>query len=132
MRSSDVEQRVDPVEARAPGRPRSRAGSSWWPRIRPSRVVDRDVDARRAEVGDEDVAGVGPERQLARRPAAGARPDVALDDEPALDQLADALGDDGPPQPVRVDQLGARARRPRRISSSTVTSASSASSGSGP
>ena len=40
---------------------------------------DRDVDARRAEVRDEDVPGLGPERQLARRPAAGRRPDVALD-----------------------------------------------------
>ena len=69
----------------------------------------RDVDARRAEVGDQDVTGVGPERQLARRTAAGARPDVALDDEPALDQLADPLGDDRPAEPGPVDQLRARA-----------------------
>ena len=72
----------------------------------------RDVDARRAEVGDEDVAGVGPERQLARRPAAGARPDVALDDQAALDQLADALGDDRPAEPGPLDELGARSRPP--------------------
>ena len=70
----------------------------------------RDVDARRAEVGDEDVAGVGAERQLARRPAAGARAGVALDDEAALDQLADALGDDRPAQARPLDQLGARPR----------------------
>ena len=72
----------------------------------------RDVDARRAEVGDEDVAGVGPERQLARRPAAGARPDVALDDEPALDELADALGDDRPAEAGPRDELRARSRPP--------------------
>ena len=65
----------------------------------------RDVDARRAEVGHEDVAGVGPERQLPRRAAAGAGPDVAFGDQPALDQLADPLGDDRPAQPVRVDEL---------------------------
>ena len=104
-----VEQRVDPVQAAL------RAG------LDPGRLVvvaedpaverrDRDVDARRPEVGDEDVPAVGAERQLARRPAAGARPDVALGDEPALDQLADPLGDDRPPEPGPGDQLGARPR----------------------
>ena len=93
----------------------------------------RDVDARRAEVGDEDVAAVGPEGQLARRAAAGARPDVALGDEAALDQLADPLGDDRPTETGprrRAPSASATARS--RISSRTVTSASSASSGSGP
>ena len=72
----------------------------------------RDVDARRAEIGDEQVPGVGPERQLARRPAAGRRPGIALDDEPALDQLADPLGDDRPAQPGPLDELGTRPRPP--------------------
>ena len=70
----------------------------------------RDVDARRAEVGDEDVAGLGAERQLAWRPAAGARPDLALDDQAAVDELADPLGDDRPTEPGPRDQLGARPR----------------------
>ena len=73
---------------------------------------DRDVDARRAEVGDQDVTGVGAERQLARRPAAGARPDVAFADQPAIDQLADPLGDDRAAEAGPVDQLGARLDRP--------------------
>ena len=91
---------------------------------------DRHVDARRAEVGDQDVAGVGPERQLARRPAAGARPDVALDDEPALDELADPLGDDRPAEPGprrRARSATATARGGSRRG--RATSASSASSG---
>ena len=46
------------------------AGSAWWPRIRPSRVGHGDIDARRPQVGHEDVAGVGPER---RAGAAGGR-----------------------------------------------------------
>ena len=87
-----------------------RAGSSWWPRIRPSRRGDRDIDAGRAQVGDEDVAGVGAEGQLARRPAARARPDVALRDEAALEQLADPLGDDRAPQAGPRDELRARLR----------------------
>ena len=64
----------------------------------------RDVDRGRAEVGDQHVAGVGAERQLARRPAAGARARVALDDEPAIQELRDALGDDA------AAEAGARRR----------------------
>ena len=71
---------------------------------------DGDVDARRAEVGDEHVAGVRGEGQLAGRPAAGAWPGLALGDEPAVDQLADALGDDRPRQAGPDDELGARPR----------------------
>ena len=73
---------------------------------------DRHVDARRAEVRDQDVPGPGLERQLARRPAAGRRPRVALDHEPPLDQLPHPLGDDGPPEPGPLDQLRARLRSP--------------------
>src|SRR6185436_18352976 len=72
----------------------------------------RDVDARGAQVGDEEMARRRPERELARRPAAGAGADVALDDKPALEQLPDALGDDRPTQAGPGDELGARARPP--------------------
>ena len=72
-----IEQRVDAVEA------------TLGAGLDPGRLVvvaedpavegrHRDIDAGRAEVGDQDVAAVGPEGQLARRPAAGARPDIAL------------------------------------------------------
>ena len=71
---------------------------------------DRHVDAGRPEVGDEDVAAVRIEGQLARRPPTGARPDIALADQPAIDQLADPLGDGRPTEPGPGDQLGARPR----------------------
>ena len=71
---------------------------------------DRDIDAGGAEVGDQDVAAVGVEGQLARRPAARAGPDVALGDEAALDQLADPLRDDRPAQAGPLDELGSRPR----------------------
>jgi hypothetical protein len=55
---------------------------------------DRDVDAGRPEIGDEDVPGIGAEGQLARRAPAGARPDITFADEPAIDELTDALRHD--------------------------------------
>jgi hypothetical protein len=76
----------------------------------PVEVGDGDVYAGRAEVGDEDVTGSGPERELARWPPAGARTNVALDHEPAFEQLADALCHDGPAQAGPGDQLGSGAR----------------------
>ena len=85
------------------------------------------------EVGDQHVAPVGVEGQLARRTPTGARSDLALGDQAALDQLADALGDDRSPEVRSGSTSSARERdRPSRISSSTVTRASSASSGNGP
>ena len=73
VRWSSVEQLLDPAEARPPG-PASIVGRLVVVAEDPAgEVGQRDVDARRAEVGDEDVAGVGPERELARRPAARAR-----------------------------------------------------------
>ena len=71
---------------------------------------DGDVDRGRAEVGDQHVAGVGAERELARRPAAGARARVALDDEPAIQQLRDALGDDAAAEAGARDEVAARLR----------------------
>ena len=104
-----LEQRVDPVEAglRAGLDRRRLVVMAEDP---PVERGDRHVDARRPEVRDEDVAGVGAERQLARRPAAGARSDVALGDEPAVHELPDPLRDDRPPQPGPRDQLGPRPR----------------------
>src|SRR4029079_3424656 len=63
-------------------------------------------------VGDQDMPGVSPERQLARWPATGARPDVPFGDQAALDELADPRADEGPTQPRARHQLGARAGSP--------------------
>ena len=71
---------------------------------------DGDVDARRPEIGDQDVPRVGAEGQLARRAAARARAEVAFHHEPAIDQLLNASRDDRPPEARAGDQLGARAR----------------------
>ena len=48
----------------------------------------RHIDARRAQVGDEDVAGVRAEGELARRSAAGARSGVTVAHQADRDQLA--------------------------------------------
>ena len=72
VRGERVEQLVDAGEARLrAGRDAGRLGVVGEDAA--VEVGDRDIDAGGAEVGDEDVAGVGPEGQLARRPAAGAR-----------------------------------------------------------
>jgi hypothetical protein len=65
-----------------------------------------NVDAGRAQVGDKDVAGIGPEPQLTRWPSARARPDVALGYEAAVDELADPPNDDGSPEPRPLDEVG--------------------------
>ncbi len=66
---------------------------------------DRDVDAGGAEIGHEHMAGVRPERQLTRRPAACAGSDIAFEEEPPVDQLPDPLGHDRPPEPRPRYQL---------------------------
>ena len=71
-----------------------------------------DIDACGTQVGDEDVAGVAPEREVARRPAARARTRVAFADEPPIDHLGDAPGDDRPTEAGPLDELGTRARPP--------------------
>jgi hypothetical protein len=73
----------------------------------------RHVDARRAEVGDEDVAARA--RNVScrgGRPPVLGRPDVALGHQAALDELADALGHDRPTQTGPRHELGTRARPP--------------------
>ncbi len=52
------------------------------------------VDARGAEICDQQVAGIRPEADPTRWPTAGARSDVLLEHEPKVEQLADALRDD--------------------------------------
>ena len=67
-----------------------------------------DVDRGRTEVGDEDVSGVRPERQLARGPAAGAGTRVALDDQASIEELGDPLGHDAPAEAGVRDEVAAR------------------------
>ena len=64
-----------------------------------------DVDARRPQVGNEDVAGRPLEDELARPPAARARSDARFGQEAAVDELGDALGDDRPAQPGSVSDV---------------------------
>ncbi len=64
----------------------------------PVEIGDRDVDARRPEVSDQDLAGIRLERELAGRTATRAGTDVALGDEPAVQQLLHPAGDDRPPE----------------------------------
>ena len=114
MRSSRAADRTAPRRGprHASGPASMRAGSSWWPRIRPSRVVSATSMLVAPRSATRTWPASRPERELARRPAAGAGPGVALDDEPAIDQLADALGDDRPAEPGPRDELRARARPP--------------------
>ena len=67
-------------------------------------VGDGDVDARGAQVGDEQMAGVRPEAEEPGRPPAGRRPELALGEEPVLDELGDSLGHDCASQARRVHQ----------------------------
>ncbi len=89
-----LEQLVDAVEARRPGRPRCR------PARRDGRGSGRRASSAATSmlVAPRSATRTWPaprlERELARRPAAGARSQVALDDEPPVDELGDALGDD--------------------------------------
>ena len=91
----------------------------------------RDVDAGRPEVRDEDVPGVGPERQPARRPAARAGPDSPSVTRPRSTSSPTRCATIARPSPVRATSSDRDRDRPSRISSRTVTSASSASSASG-
>ena len=76
----------------------------------PSSVGHRDVDAGRAQVGDQQVAGVAAKGQLARRPAAGAVAEPGVAHQAEVDQLAHALRDDRAAEARSRDELGARAR----------------------
>ena len=71
---------------------------------------DGDVDARRAEVGDQDVPGSAQKASWrgGRPPVLGA--EIAFHHEPAIDELLDPSRDDRPAEAGAGDQLGARAR----------------------
>ena len=74
-----------------------------------ARQVDhRDVDARRAEVGDEEVPGRRAEAHGARRPPTRRRADLSALEEAARDELADPLDDDGAAQARGGRELRAR------------------------
>ncbi len=92
------EQEIDPIEADLrtrldPGR------LVVMPEDPPVEGRDRDVDARGAQVGDQQMAAIGSEGQLARRAAARTRTNVALGQQSARDQVADPLRDDRPAEP---------------------------------
>ena len=69
---------------------------------------DGHVDAGRAEVGHQHVAGVPAEGELSRRPSARARAMLALDDEAAVEEFPDSLRDDPTRQARPRDQLPSR------------------------
>ena len=92
----------------------------------------RDVDARRAEVGDQDVAG----RRRGRSSWRGGRPPVLGPTSPSATRPRSISSPTrwatiARPSPVRATSSERDRDRPSRISSRTVTRASSASSGSG-
>ena len=69
----------------------------------------RHVDAGRPEIGHEEVAGRGPERELPRRPPARAGSDRTLGDQTSLDELTDTTPDDRPAETRPLDELRPRA-----------------------
>jgi hypothetical protein len=73
-------------------------------------IGERDIDAGRAEVGDEERPGIRREPHVARRPAAGARCRAVRDDETAVREFRDALRGDGAREAGRVHHLGPRPR----------------------
>ena len=105
------EQGVDPLEAalRAVLDARRLVVVAQDPAIE---ARDGHVDAGRAEIGHEDVPGLGAEGELPRRASAGTRSDVALGDEPAIDELLDAARHDRPAEARPGHQLRARTRPP--------------------
>ena len=108
------------------------AGSSWWPRIRPSSVVTATsmLVAPRSATRTWPASARNVSCRGGRPPVL--RPDVALDDEPALDAARRPAGRRSPARDRSASTSSERDRdRPSRISSRTTTSASSASSGSG-
>ena len=70
-------------------------------------IGERDVHARRAEVGDEQVARVGAETEQPRRPASSRRAEAVLGEEAVVEERVDALRDDRPAEAGRLDEAGA-------------------------
>jgi hypothetical protein len=67
----------------------------------------RNVDAGRAEVGNQQVAGVSTKCELAWRAAARAGAGLALHEQAPIQELADPLDDDAAGQARVVAHLGA-------------------------
>ena len=74
----------------------------------PAEVRDRDVDARRTEIRDEQVTGRCLEGQLPGRPAAGARTDVTFRHEASIDELPHPLRNDRATQAGALTDLRSR------------------------
>jgi hypothetical protein len=69
-----------------------------------SEVRERDVGARRAQVGDEQVAGVGAEAEQPRRTTSRRWPKPVLGEKAVVEQRLDILRDDRPPEAGGLDQ----------------------------
>ena len=76
-------------------------------------IRERDVRARRAEVGHEQVARVGAEAQQPRRPPARRDADAVLGEEAVVEQRVDPLGQHGAAEAGCLCELGARRRAVR-------------------
>ena len=72
-------------------------------------IGERDVGARRTEVGHEQVARVGPEAEQSRGAAAGRDAHAVLREQAEVDQDVDPLGQDRAAEPGGDGQLRARA-----------------------
>ena len=86
------------------------AGSSRWARMSAVERGHSDVDARGAQVRDQQMPGFAMERQLAWRPPASAVAEPGVAHQAKVDQLAHALRDDGAPQARPRHELGTGAR----------------------
>ena len=84
------------------------------PAARPRRSLTGDPRVGRAEVGDQDHAGLVVERQHGGRAAAGRGAAARLVDEVLAQQRLDALGHGRAGEAGRPREVGARDRRRRR------------------
>ena len=110
FRDALVEERLDPLEHGV--RPGGDVGVLLPVHDDLARQVgERHVGARRAEVGDEEIAGVGAETEQPRCAAAGRDADAVLREQAALEQRRDALDQDRAAEAGRGAELGTR-RRP--------------------
>ena len=89
-----------------------RAGSSWWPRIRPSRLVTATSMLVAPRSATRTMPGVRAEGEVPWWSSAGTRADVAFAQQPAIDQLLDPPRDDRPAEAGPFNELGAGSRPP--------------------
>ena len=81
-------------------------GSARWTRISPDEVGEGDVRTGRAEVGDEQVAGVGAEAEKPWSAATGRDADAILGQQTVVDQRLDPLRQDRAAEAGRLRELG--------------------------